>query len=657
MRLATLRVRGFRRFHDLEVDCDHDRVLVIGPNEAGKTTLMECLLAGLFGLAPGKRGSGHHLALRDAAPWSGEACGLSLGFRLDAGRLVETDWDLSGEHTLVIDHSGGDDISAEFQSGTHGWLDVGQALLGISATVFRQFTCVGEGELAVISDDAEIRESLLRLSDSGVDVRVEQAIARLDEGVRQASIPKVNSATRRNQLEHQLVAAEDELARVSVARAELESDVDAIAQTEVELDQLRDDLAAMIADDERRQEEQRRLSSEIDRAKGRLAEAELRQASLSVDTRVSEGDRAWSDGEIETARQLLVSPEDAPQPRHRLPLAVGLALILAGVGGIAGGLVWPMLAVAAVGAVLAAIGVVVITRGRGGLSVGALEVGGMIFPDRSALMVALDHQRAQRELANQQDAVKQIQDRLKELQQPAEGGPEAGDEPASLAVKLSAATKRQSEMTLLLERQRTALQVRSSQIGEVAPLEERVAALKEQTQALEAFGAACRLAAEQLSQASEEIRRAYAPKLQEYLSRDLPRITAGRYSEAVVNERFEVMLRAPETNQMVEMGRLSRGTQQQIYLLLRLGLLDIVGSRGERLPLFLDDALALSDDDRRAELLNVLEAEDRQVIYFTAHESMAAAAFGDGWHRVVLPAPGAAGQAPPELKVLDTNSG
>jgi uncharacterized protein YhaN len=92
-------------------------------------------------------------------------------------------------------------------------------------------------------------------------------------------------------------------------------------------------------------------------------------------------------------------------------------------------------------------------------------------------------------------------------------------------------------------------------------------------------------------------------------------------------------------------------------LLLRLGLLDIVGSKAERLPLFLDDALALSDDDRRSELLKVLESEDRQVIYFTAQETTAASAFGDAWHRVALPGPRAAGSAPPELKVLDSPRG
>jgi uncharacterized protein YhaN len=90
---------------------------------------------------------------------------------------------------------------------------------------------------------------------------------------------------------------------------------------------------------------------------------------------------------------------------------------------------------------------------------------------------------------------------------------------------------------------------------------------------------------------------------------------------------------------MVDLQRLSRGTQQQIYLLLRLGLLEVMGRGSQLLPMFLDDALAFSDDERRDELLEVLEGERRQIVYFTAGESQAEALFGPQWHRVVLASP------------------
>ena len=664
MRLVKLRLRGYRRLRDLELDLDHPRLLVVGPNEAGKSTLLESLITGLYGLAPAKRGSGHVTALKDVLPWSGEAAGLSLEYRLDNGRVLENDWDLSAETTRVIDHQAGEDITATFEGGTHGWIDVGSQVLGLPGTVFQQFTCVGEGELASLRDDGEIRGSLLRLSDSGADVLVEQAIRRLEEAVRQSTIPKVNAATRRNELARQLTDAETQLEEARRARDQLENEVGTIGATEGELDQLRDEMAAMLAEEERRQAERRRLSSEIDRARGRLAEAELRFASLSADATDPDGqfeEAAWGDDEMEQARQLLVAPE-GPGRGRRVPVT-GVLLCVAGVFLLAAGIYLsePFLDVA--GLLVAAIGVLAATRG-GLLSAGDLKVGAVRFANRQALMVALDGHRARRDLRDQAAAVEQLNTQLKALltqsvglapdSEWTEGKPLTEIPEVQLEKRVAWTRGRHEELASKLERQRGALERGSSLIAEVAPLEERVEALRESIGALEAFGAAARMAADHLSVASEEIRRAYAPRLEKYLSRDLPRITGGRYSEAVVNERFEVMLRAPETSSMMEMARLSRGTQQQVYLLLRLGLLELVARSGERLPLMLDDALALSDDVRRAEILRVLEEEERQVIYFTARESTAALSFGPGWHRIELSPPATGEQAAPHLEVLES---
>lgn len=70
---------------------------------------------------------------------------------------------------------------------------------------------------------------------------------------------------------------------------------------------------------------------------------------------------------------------------------------------------------------------------------------------------------------------------------------------------------------------------------------------------------------------------------------------------------------------------LSRGTQEQIYLALRLGTLDYLDRGRETLPLVLDEALVHWDEDRRRSLYTVLRelAHRRQVILFTCHESFA----------------------------------
>ena len=661
MRLLRLRVRGFKGLKDVELDLDHDRVLVVGPNEAGKSSILDALITGLYGLAPSKRGSGHAGALKQVLPWTGEPAGVNLTYGLADGRELEVDWNLSGERTRVINCTSGQDISASFATGTHGWLDVGDALLNLPGSVFTQVACVGEGELAQITDDAEVRQSLLRVTDAGVDILVEQALARLHEGSRQATVPKVNAATRRNEVGRDLSAVESQLAQVLAAREALETEVESIARTEALLAAAQSRADEVGSEAAHRGCDRARLRVELERARGRLSEAELRAAAVGVDGVAVESDQpAWTEAELDQALQALLAGPAAP-PRQASAIYVFLALAI-GVVALVAGIVLHLVAADIAGAAVIAVGVYLATRNA--LPVGeALRVGERIFSSRQELMSAIDRERARRDCHQQRAAVDLLERQLETLELHAGpigtvgGGAGALTDITSRELeRLSAeADAEVQRLTVDLAGQRASLERGGRLIPEVAPLEERVLQLRQQVEHLDAFGDACRLAAATLASASEEIRRAYAPKLQAYLSRDLAQVTDGRYSEALVSDRFEVLLRVPETRSMVDLKQLSRGTQQQIYLLLRLGLMEVMGGGTETLPLFLDDALALADDDRRAELLKVLEAQECQVVYFTGGESEAATAFGDRWHRIDLPRPvsGADAAGQQTLKIID----
>src|SRR5258708_15058541 len=290
MRLLKLRVRGFKGLRNVEFDLDHDRVVVVGPNEAGKSTFMDALVTGLYGLAPSKRGTGHAAALKRVLPWTGEPGGLSLTLALDGGTELEVDWDLSGERTRVFNHSLGQDISATFATGPHGWLDVGDSLLHLPGSVFGQVACVGEGELALISDDAEVRRSLLRVTDAGVDVLVEQAIQRLQEAARHGTVPKVNAATRRNQLRSGLAALEAELVAAREAREALRVEVESIGQTEVALGLAQTRAQEVDREIAHRESTSERVRVDLERTRGRLSEAEIRAAAAGIDSDSGDAD-------------------------------------------------------------------------------------------------------------------------------------------------------------------------------------------------------------------------------------------------------------------------------------------------------------------------------------------------------------------------------
>ncbi len=76
----------------------------------------------------------------------------------------------------------------------------------------------------------------------------------------------------------------------------------------------------------------------------------------------------------------------------------------------------------------------------------------------------------------------------------------------------------------------------------------------------------------------------------------------------------------------IPLAYLSRGTQEQLYLAVRLGLIDHFAKQSGKLPLVMDDVLVNADPERAAELASILaEAASRhQIIYLTCHPHTAA---------------------------------
>ena len=72
---------------------------------------------------------------------------------------------------------------------------------------------------------------------------------------------------------------------------------------------------------------------------------------------------------------------------------------------------------------------------------------------------------------------------------------------------------------------------------------------------------------------------------------------------------------------------LSRGTAEQLYLALRIGLIGSLGVTGAALPVLMDDVVVNFDPDRRAGAVAAIGelAAMRQVLFFTCHPETAAA--------------------------------
>ena len=127
------------------------------------------------------------------------------------------------------------------------------------------------------------------------------------------------------------------------------------------------------------------------------------------------------------------------------------------------------------------------------------------------------------------------------------------------------------------------------------------------------------LAKEILNKAYEEMKNTVTPKFTENLSTNISKITNGKYKHVNVYDENGMVVEL-ENGNYVEASRLSVGTIDQLYLSLRLSMIDDLSE--EKMPIILDEAFAYFDTERLKNILKYLNEEygDRQIIILTCTE-------------------------------------
>lgn len=150
--------------------------------------------------------------------------------------------------------------------------------------------------------------------------------------------------------------------------------------------------------------------------------------------------------------------------------------------------------------------------------------------------------------------------------------------------------------------------------------EERLAALEQEIEHTRERQEVYELAWQTLQTAREKTlvraRDRLAPLAGEYMKA----LTIGRYSELAVDSDLNVTIKSPDKAalNLVRPAELSKGTQDQLYLAMRLALIDLLYPSAKP-PLFLDDPFVKFDVPRQRAAIGLCQtiAGQRQVLLFT----------------------------------------
>ena len=156
-------------------------------------------------------------------------------------------------------------------------------------------------------------------------------------------------------------------------------------------------------------------------------------------------------------------------------------------------------------------------------------------------------------------------------------------------------------------------------LGDPGELRLRLQEVTERQAVLQREYDAITLAMEVLALSSSNLQSRFSPALGERAASIFTNLAGGRYNKVVLDRSMTPS--AQQAGQLLphEAGQLSQGTEDQLYLAVRLAICEMVLPPENAVPILLDDALVNFDDERMASALDYLLelSAQRQILLFT----------------------------------------
>ena len=281
MRLTRIEIVGFGSLQRMELRFGPTMNLIVGPNEAGKSTLQEAIVAGLYGLSSGDRARPGLAERADRwRPWEGGDFGLALEVVLEDGAQLRIERDLDAETVRVFDISTGAELGDRFEPDPAGELQVGRQLLGISRDIYTNTACISRSEVLRLEDAGTIREAIVALADSAHPDRTAQKV--LDR-LRQERTHRIGKPRGRSGPLHDLEARLSELERQLAAAQQARAAVEELAQKRETVAAVTDAELGIV-----QTLELALLTSRLDDARHRLERVETLERAITEERRRQE---------------------------------------------------------------------------------------------------------------------------------------------------------------------------------------------------------------------------------------------------------------------------------------------------------------------------------------------------------------------------------
>ena len=581
MKILSLHIEGFGKFHDLDISFKEGLNVVYGKNEAGKSTLHTFIRGMLFGIEKQRGRAARNDVYSKYEPWKGS--GTYEGWmRLESeGQIyrIQRRFQKQNKELTIVNETQGREMEP-----TKALLD--QLRCGLSETAYDNTISIGQLKCATDGGMvAELRNYIANLNTSGsIALNITKATAYLK--------------SQRRELENQMVP---EAARSYTA---LLGD---IRKTEQEISAPQ--YANQLIEYRNKKSEIKKQLDSCQKEKEGLLEKSAKGRQILLNSQFTDQESVQK--YMEDTRKLYGEYQNTLagcSKKSRTVCAVFMFLIT---------LAFPLTAAAGISGIIALAACITAILNLGKNRRFRKEL------DTSTRLLQEIFARHLGDSSISQDAMNALEGRMAEFLRLSKAVEQSEQTLVQLSQEIGKLQSSEDQFSEEIEQQQRIQWELEQKLEHLADCKTRAEALKHvltENERIQEELDAIDLAQDTMTTLSTSIRDSFGLYLNREASDLISGITGGIYTSMSIDENLDVFMNTP--SKLVPIEQVSSGTMDQIYLALRLAAAKLVqNGRRDTMPLIFDDSFVLYDDERLKTALKwLVKAYDNQIIVFTCHQ-------------------------------------
>lgn len=606
MKINKLKINGFGKFKNKEINLSNGINVIYGENESGKSSMLKFISSMLYGASKNKNGK-DICDFDKYKPWKTEEFSGKIEYSLDNGEEFEVYREFKKKNPIIY-NSNKEDISKNFKIDKTKGIEFFLEQTGIDEETFYN-TAISEQEGLRLSksSQASIIQKISNLISSGDDnISFKKAIDKIGKMQNEAVGTERTSQRPINIIDSKIHKYMDQ-------KMSLERYKEDIYDNSEEKEKLNNE----IKEEESKKEFLKELKSNLDTNRVKNAEVNFnRKLEKEYNDKIRELNKKISENNVEE------SYEKINFKNYYISLII-LFIVFVIIG-----LISPIEEVALIALVPMAIIIYKIIKDKqkaSGMNTARKESSIKIMNEIEVLKENQELQRKEAEEKEEKlneetekyrhELISKYKDKI-DINYIEQSFDKSFEE---IANKIDRKESRINTSKFRLQTMENHTKDINSKLESLASIEESLLSAEEEKEELLSLNNSYNIAKECLEKAYIQVKENISPKFTQNLSKIISGISENRYKNVVVTDSEGLNVEI-EDGRYVPASRLSVGTIDQMYLSLRLSALEEISN--ESLPIMLDEAFAYFDDDRLFNIIKYLNSnfKNNQIIIFTCSE-------------------------------------